>query len=278
LAREGRFDQLLIESTGIAEPLPVAATFAFRDEEGESLGPDDPRALAALLTDEIEFADVIVLNKCSDAGPERVIAARAVLRAPNPDAQVIKADHGVVPTEAVLGTGLFDFERAHEHPLWAKELFGVVLHMPETDAYGITSLFYRARRPFHPAGIHAVRNGDLPGVIHAKGHFWLATQPDWVAECSLAGSAATVVPLGRWWAAVPRSRWSRQQGMQAAIAKQWQDPRGNERQEPVFIGRGMDEAALRAALDSALMPVDAGWPAAPEAMSDPFRQWRAATA
>ncbi|MGL4528113.1 MAG: GTP-binding protein, partial [Aestuariivirga sp.] len=159
LATEGRFDQLLIESTGIAEPLPVAATFAFRDEageslsdvarldtmvtvvdamnlmadyssqdflsqRGESLGPDDPRALVTLLTDQIEFADVIVLNKCRDAGSDRVMAARAILRALNPDARVIETDHGIVPPDAILETGLFDFDRAHEHPLWAKELYG----------------------------------------------------------------------------------------------------------------------------------------------------------
>ena len=313
LANERRFDQLLIESTGIAEPLPVAATFDFRDEageslsdvarldtmvtvvdamnlmadyssqdflsqRGESLGPDDPRALVTLLTDQIEFADVIVLNKCRDAGPDRVMAARAILRALNPDAQVIETDHGIVPPDAILDTGLFDFDRAHEHPLWAKELYGFAHHTPETDEYGISSFVYRARRPFHPAKIHAILNGDLPGVIRAKGHFWLATQPDWVAEYSLAGAAATVVPLGRWWAAVPRARWPRQDGMQAAIAEHWQDPWGDRRQELVFIGRGMDEAALRTTLDSALMPAGTEWPVAPDLLADPFPQWRAASA
>lgn len=313
LANERRFDQLLIESTGIAEPLPVAATFDFRDEageslsdvarldtmvtvvdamnlmadyssqdflsqRGESLGPDDPRALVTLLTDQIEFADVIVLNKCRDAGPDRVMAARAILRALNPDAQVIETDHGIVPPDAILDTGLFDFDRAHERPLWAKELYGFAHHTPETDEYGISSFVYRARRPFHPAKIHAILNGDLPGVIRAKGHFWLATQPDWVAEYSLAGAAATVVPLGRWWAAVPRARWPRQDGMQAAIAEHWQDPWGDRRQELVFIGRGMDEAALRTTLDSALMPAGTEWPVAPDLLADPFPQWRAASA
>ncbi|MFZ0100525.1 MAG: GTP-binding protein, partial [Gemmobacter sp.] len=196
----------------------------------------------------------------------------------NPDARVIETDHGIVPPDAILDTGLFDFDRAHEHPLWAKELYGFAHHTPETDEYWISSFVYRARRPFHPAKIHAILNGDLPGVIRAKGHFWLATQPDWVAEYSLAGSAATVVPLGRWWAAVPKSRWPRQDGVQAAIAEQWQDPWGDRRQELVFIGRGMDEAALRATLDSALLPAETVWPVAPESLSDPFPQWRAASA
>ncbi|PJN94476.1 4-hydroxytetrahydrobiopterin dehydratase, partial [Amaricoccus sp. HAR-UPW-R2A-40] len=237
LAAEGRFDCLLIESTGIAEPLPVAATFAFRDEDGESLedvaridamvtvvdavnllgdfsshdfladrgeslGEDDARTLVDLLTDQIEFADVVVLNKVTDAGPVRADAARKIVRALNPVARLIETDRSRVPLGAVLETGLFDFERAHRHPLWAQELYGFRDHVPETEEYGVSSFVYRARAPFHPARVHEALNGALPGVIRAKGHFWIATRPDWVAEFSLAGAVSSVAPLGRWWAGV----------------------------------------------------------------------------
>lgn len=235
LAAEGRFDYLLIESTGIAEPLPVAATFDFRDENGDSLsdvarldtmvtvvdalnllhdfsshdflsdrgettGDGDQRSLVHVLTEQIEFANVIIVNKISDAEPARADAARKIIRALNPDARLTETDHSVVNPDAIFDTNLFDFDRAQEHPLWAKELYGFAHHTPEAEEYGISSFVYRARAPFDPARIHAVLNGELPGVIRAKGHFWLATRPNWVAEFSLAGSLSSVTPLSGWWA------------------------------------------------------------------------------
>ncbi|NHB78197.1 GTP-binding protein [Rhodobacter calidifons] len=309
LAAEGRFDYLLIESTGIAEPLPVAATFDFRDaagnslsdvarldtmvtvvdainllsdfsshdflaDRGESLGEGDSRTLVNLLTDQIEFADVVILNKVTDAGPARTEAARKIIRSLNPDARLIETDHSRVDPSAIFDTGLFDFDRAHEHPLWAKELYGFAQHTPETEEYGITSFVYRARAPFHPGRIHAVLNGDLPGVIRAKGHFWLATRPDWVAEFSLAGAVSSVTPLGGWWASVPRDRWPTHPDALAEVASKWQEPWGDRRQELVFIGSGMDEAALRARLDAALVPARAFTPEAWTGFSDPFPLWR----
>ena len=189
LAGEGRFDYLLIESTGISEPLPVAATFEFRDEEGESLsdvarldtmvtvvdavnllkdysshdflsdrgetlGEEDERTLVHLLTDQIEFADVVILNKVADAEPHQVDAARKIIRSLNADARIIETNHSDAPADAILDTGLFDFEKAHEHPMWAKELYGFADHVPETEEYGVTSFVYRARRPFVPEKIH----------------------------------------------------------------------------------------------------------------------------
>lgn len=180
LAEEGRFDYLLIEGTGIAEPLPVAATFDFRDERGdslsdvarldtmvtvvdainltndfasddfiaergESLGDGDERTLVNLLTEQIEFADVVVLNKATDAGPERLDRARKIVRALNPDAKLVEADFGRVAADAIFDTGLFDFDKAHMHPMWAKELYGFADHVPETEEYGISSFVYRAR-------------------------------------------------------------------------------------------------------------------------------------
>ncbi|UFM67396.1 zinc metallochaperone GTPase ZigA (plasmid) [Paracoccus sp. MA] len=308
LAEEGRFDYLLIEGTGIAEPLPVAATFDFRDENGdslsdvarldtmvtvvdainltndfasddfiaergESLGDEDERTLVNLLTDQIEFADVIVLNKATDAGPERLDRARKIVRALNPDAQLIETDFGRVEADAIFDTGLFDFDRAHMHPMWAKELYGFQDHVPETEEYGISSFVYRARRPFHPRKIYDLFNGELPGVIRAKGHFWIASRPNWAVEFSLAGVVSSVVPLGGWWASVPRERWPTHPDSLAEVAKNWEEPWGDRRQELVFIGAGMDPAAITTALDDAL--VDA-WDFTPEAwarLPDPFPQW-----
>ena len=313
LAAEGRFDCLLIESTGIAEPLPVAATFAFRDEDGESLedvaridamvtvvdavnllgdfsshdfladrgeslGEDDARTLVDLLTDQIEFADVVVLNKVTDAGPVRAEAARRIVRALNPVARLIETDQSRVPLGEVLETGLFDFERAHQHPLWAQELYGFRDHVPETEEYGVSSFVYRARAPFHPARVHAALNGALPGVIRAKGHFWIATRPDWVAEFSLAGAVSSVTPLGRWWAGVPRNRWPGDPDSLDRMAENWREPWGDRRQELVFIGAGLDRAAITARLDAALLTDREFTPEAWRGLPDPFPAWGAAQA
>ncbi len=308
LAEAGRFDALLIESTGIAEPLPVAATFDFRDAEGqslsdvarldtmvtvvdainllkdfsshdflgdrgESLGPEDERTLVDLLTDQMEFANVIVLNKASDAGQVKVDAARTIIKALNPDAKVILADHGVVATGDILETGLFDFDRAQEHPLWAKELYGFEHHVPETEEYGISSFVYRARRPFHPVKIHALLNGDLPGVIRAKGHFWIATRPDWAAEFSLAGAVSMVRPLGRRWAGVPERFWPTHPGAEEERLRNWVEPWGDRRQELVFIGTGLDRAGIEARLDACLVEGEAFAPERWTGMRDPFPGW-----
>ncbi len=312
LAAEGRFDYLLIESTGISEPLPVAATFDFRDENGQSLsdvsrldtmvtivdavnllqdysshdylhdrgetlGDEDDRTLVHLLTDQIEFADVVILNKVSDAGPDRVDAARKIIRSLNADARIIETDFADVPSDAVLDTGLFDFEKAHEHPMWAKELYGFADHVPETEEYGITSYVYRARQPFVPERVFDVLNGDLPGVIRAKGHFWIATRPDWVAEFSLAGALSSVKPLGTWWATVPEDRRPDHEAAQAYMKAHWQEPWGDRRQEIVFIGSGIDWPLLKARLDAALLSeAEASRPEDLPVLPDPFPTWRRA--
>ncbi len=309
LAAEGRFDYLLTESTGIAEPMPVAATFDFRDaagesladvarldtmvtvvdainllrdfsshdflaDRGESLGAGDERSLVTLLTDQIEFANVVILNKMHDAGPDRADAARKIIRALNPDARLIETDRSRVDPEAIFDTGLFDFDRAAEHPLWAKELYGFAHHAPETQEYGISSFVYRARAPFDPVRIHAVLNGDLPGVIRAKGHFWLASRPNWVAEFSLAGAVSSVTPLGGWWASVPKERWPTHPEALQEVAAKWQEPWGDRRQEIVFIGHGMDEARLRARLDRALITAADFTPDLWADLPDPFPGWK----
>ena len=312
LAAEGRFDYLLIESTGISEPLPVAATFDFRDEEGESLsdvarldtmvtvvdavnllndfsshdflrdrgemmGEEDDRTLVHLLTDQIEFADVVILNKVDDAGADKVDAARKIIRSLNADAQIIETNQSDVEAGKILDTGMFDFEKAHEHPMWAKELYGFADHTPETEEYGVASFVYRARLPFVPGKVLEVLNGDLPGVIRAKGHFWIATRPDWVAEFSLAGSLSSVQPLGNWWATVPEDRRPDHDSARAYMDAHWQEPWGDRRQEIVFIGAGIDWPALKARLDGCLVPAVAtkGPDDLPE-YDDPFPVWRRA--
>lgn len=309
LSEEKRFDYLLIESTGISEPLPVAATFDFRDEDGrslsdvaeldtmvtvvdavnllndysshdflrdrgETLGEDDERTLVNLLVEQIEFADVVVLNKIEDAGSHKAKAARQIIRSLNADAQILEVNYSDVPANKILNTGLFDFEKAHEHPMWAKELYGFADHIPETEEYGVASFVYRARRPFVPEKIMTVLNGDLPGVISAKGHFWIATRPEWVAEFSLAGALSSVRPLGTWWASVPENRWPQDDVGKNYMKQHWQEPWGDRRQEIVFIGAGINWTDIKILLDNALVAEDQTLtPHSLPDFFDPFPNW-----
>lgn len=311
LCEEGRFDHLLIESTGISEPLPVASTFEFRDEAGESLsdvarldsmvtvvdaanllrdyastdflrdrgetlGEEDERTLVDLLVDQIEFADTIVLNKIADASPETLDAARKIVKALNPDACVLESDHARVPLSEILGTGRFDFDRAHEHPLWFKELNGFRDHVPETEEYGIRSFVYRARRPFRPDAFQRFIDRGWPGVIRAKGFFWLATRPRFVGELAQAGAFVKTEKRGLWWTAVPKEHWPASPEWHAAM-KPYLDPVwGDRRQELVFIGTtAMDETAISAELNAALVADDAFVPKSWERLPDPFPGWSA---
>ena len=310
LAESGRFDALVIESTGIAEPLPVAATFEFRDEDdnslsdiaqldtmvtvvdaanllanysshdflrdrGETAGPEDQRTLVDLLVEQIEFADVVVLNKVSAATAEQRDAARAIIRSLNADARIIEADFGDVTLKAVLRTGLFDFEKAHRHPLWFKELNGFKDHIPETEEYGVRSFVYRSRRPFHPARFQQFCNESWPGVIRAKGFFWLATRPHFVGELAQAGAMVRTSKRGLWWSAVPKNRWPDQSGWYESVKPYFDPVWGDRRQEIVFIGTDpMDEAVIKRRLDGCLVG-DPGHftPEAWRHLPDPFPTW-----
>ncbi|MEO1028598.1 MAG: GTP-binding protein [Pseudomonadota bacterium] len=310
LAAEGRFDYLLIESTGVSEPLPVAATFDFRDEDGaslsdvaridtmvtvvdavnllkdysshdflkdrgESIGEEDERTLVHLLTDQIEFADVVILNKVKDATPEKVDAARKIIRSLNADTEIIETNYSDVDSSAIFDTGLFDFEKAETHPMWAKELYGLADHVPETEEYGVTSYVYRARRPFQPEAIHKLLNDPLPGVIRAKGHFWIATRPEWLLEFGLAGALSSVAPMGTWWASVPSERWPESDALKGYLKQHWSEPWGDRRQELVFIGFGIDWPKLEAMLDSALVPEASGYDFEEwSGLKDPFPLWQ----
>ncbi|MBO6827531.1 MAG: GTP-binding protein [Sneathiella sp.] len=313
LAGEQRFDYLLIESTGISEPLPVAATFEFRDEDGfslsdiaeldtmltvvdaanllrdysstdfledrgESLGPDDDRPLVSLLVDQIEFADVIILNKVDIADEGQLIAARQIITSLNPDADLIETSMSKVSLDRILNTKRFDYEKAHEHPLWFKELYGFEDHQPETEEYRIKSFTYRARRPFHPEKFRAFINSQWEGVVRAKGHFWIATRPNWVGELSQAGAMVTTEGIGNWWAVFPTDRWPQDEVWQHHIMSKWDPVYGDRRQELVFIGANMNESLIRDQLDACLvddtvtteLPIES-W----QKLSDPFPRWGA---
>ncbi len=309
LSEEGRFDYLVIESTGVSEPLPVAATFSFRDEEGESLGDvsrldtmvtvvdalnlladyssddlladrgetageGDTRSLVNLLVEQIEFADVVIVNKVSAVTAEQLAVVKKVIASLNADARIVEADYGKVELDTILDTGLFDDEKAEQHPLWAKELYGYADHRPESEEYGVESFVYRARRPFDPRRFYAfLTNASLDKVIRAKGHFWLATRPDFLGELALAGRQKSVSRMGRWWAAVPKNRWPEDGSFEEFVMKHWDPVWGDRRQELVFIGIDMDEAAIRKALDRCLMPEDVFVPNLWAKLPDPFPAW-----
>ncbi|MGI2033120.1 zinc metallochaperone GTPase ZigA [Rhizobium panacihumi] len=309
LAEQNRFDYLLIESTGIAEPLPVAATFDFRDEDGKSLsdvarldtmvtvvdaanllkdygsadflsdrgetaGDGDNRTLVDLLVEQIEFADVVVLNKISQATPGERDAARKIIVALNPDAHLIETDFGRVDLHDILGTGRFDFAKAETHPLWFKELHGFADHVPETEEYGIRSFVYRAKKPFDPARFKAFIDRAWPGVVRAKGFFWLATRPHHVGEMSQAGALVRTQKMGLWWSSVPQLQWPQDPGF-LQMMKPYLDPIwGDRRQEMVFIGADpMNETAIRAELDACLIDGDTFRPELWRDLPDPFTRW-----
>ena len=308
LAREGRFDYLLVESTGISEPLPVAAAFAFEDEDGwslsqvasldtmvtvvdavnfmDQLGDDrdldelgigaedgDDRALADLLVDQVEFADVLVISKCDLVAEEELGRLEGILHHLNPTATRYRCVNGEVPLSAVLHTGLFDLEKAETAPGWVRELNGE--HTPETEEYGISSFVYRARRPFHPTRFHEAICEGLPGVIRSKGFCWLASRPDTMALWSQAGTVCRLDPLAPWWADTPASEWPLDSEERNEILASWAEPFGDRRQELVVIGIDLDEADLVARLDHCLLrgaELDGG-PESWRSLSDPFPIW-----
>ncbi|MBK5009766.1 GTP-binding protein [Pseudomonas sp. S60] len=286
LAKEGRFDQLVIESTGISEPLPVAETFTFEGEDGrslgevarldtmvtvvdsfnflrdyssrdslqargESLGEEDVRTVVDLLIEQIEFCDVIVLNKVDLVSEDERQQLIAILNSLNPRAKIEISEFGKVPLDRVLNTGLFDFDEASRAPGWLQEMRGT--HTPETEEYGIRSFVYRARRPFHPERFHELVEREWPGVVRSKGYFWLASEPAMAGNWSQAGAVARHGPAGYWWVAIPQDRWPTDTESVENIRAKWDKDVGDARQELVLIGMDMDEPALRASFDACLL-------------------------
>ncbi|PVY70078.1 G3E family GTPase [Tamilnaduibacter salinus] len=288
LAETGHFDCLVIESTGISEPLPVAETFTFADEDGvslsdiarldtmvtvvdavnflndydeaqslqetgESLGEEDERSVADLLVDQIEFSDILLISKTDLATPEQLTRLRGILRSLNAEAEILPITQGAVPLDKVLETGRFSFEHAQQAPGWLKEMRGE--HIPETEEYGISSFVYRARRPFHPAKFYDfLHQGISSGkLIRSKGYFWLATRPEFAGNWSQAGGIARHGFAGMFWKAVPETNWPQDPAYRQAIMDSWEEPFGDMRQELVFIGQNLDRSAITRRLDGCLL-------------------------
>ena len=291
LAKDGRFDYLVIESTGISEPLPVAETFTFADEDGvslsdvatldtmvtvvdavnflkdydeakylqdkgESLGEEDERSVADLLVDQVEFADVLLISKTDLVENSELDRLIAILKTLNTDARIIPIAKGKVDIDDVLNTGLFDFERAQQAPGWLKEMRGE--HVPETEEYGIGSFGYEARRPFHPEKFYNFLHGTQKygKLIRSKGYFWLATRPEFAGQWSQAGGIARYGFAGMFWKAIPEKNWPQDEEYLESIKKQWVEPFGDMRQELVFIGQGLNREAMEAELESCLLSDD----------------------
>ncbi len=310
LAQEGRYDYLLIESTGISEPLPVAETFTFADENGvslsdlanldtmvtvvdavnflkdyegvhylqdtgESLGENDERSVADLLIDQVEFADVILISKTDLVDSTDLERLIAILKTLNTHARILPITEGKVDLDAVLDTGLFNFERAQQAPGWLKEMRGE--HVPETEEYGISSFTYEAHRPFHPGKFYQFLHNtqDYGKLLRSKGYFWLASRPEFAGQWSQAGGMAHYGFAGMFWKAVPRENWPADEVYLATIQAHWVEPFGDMRQELVFIGQGLDQDGITQALNHCLLSEEellrgkAYW----ITLDDPFPAW-----
>lgn len=310
LAQAGRFDYLVIESTGISEPLPIAETFTFADEEGRSLaqiarldtmvtvvdgvnflndyyeafslretgeflGEEDERNVADLLIDQIEFCDLLLISKTDLISAGQLRELTAVLRSLNAAAEIIPMTKGQVPLEKLLNTHKFDFDKVQLAPGWLKELRGE--HRPETEEYGISSFVYRARRPFHPQKIHDFfSDPQISGkLLRSKGFFWLASRPQYAGQWSQAGGAAQHGAAGMFWQAIPREQWPQDEEQLKPIMAKWVEPFGDMRQELVFIGRNMVQQAFVAQLDACLLTDEEmlGGREVWQLLPDPFPAW-----
>lgn len=307
LAEAGRFDYLVIESTGISEPLPVAETFTFEDEQGrilnqiaqldtmvtvvdgvnflqhfheakslqetgEHLGEEDERSVSDLLIEQVEFCNLLLISKTDLISQTQLDELTAILQSLNPEARILPITKGQVALDEVLGTGLFDFEKAQLAPGWLKEMRGE--HLPETEEYGIGSFTFEARRPFHPQRFHDFIHDDWATgkLLRSKGFFWLASQPRHAWQWSQAGGIAHHGLAGHFWKAIPEARWPEDEETRQYIMEKWVEPFGDMRQELVFIGQNLDRQQVIKALNSCLLTDEemllghAGW----QQFADPF--------
>lgn len=291
LAKENRFDYLLIESTGISEPVPVAQTFSFVDEESgidlsrfsyidtmvtvvdafnffKDFGsPEtlmdreltdidgDHRTIVNLLTDQVEFANVIILNKTDLVNPKHLDLLKATLRKFNPSAKLIESSYSKVSPSAILNTGLFDFEEAEQSAGWIEELKKEE-HTPETEEYGISSFVYRSKKPFDPVRFWNYLQEKFPDtVIRSKGLFWLASRPDQALIWSQAGGSVKADSAGVWWSSMSfdqRNQYLAFVENQAEIEKNWHSVFGDRKNEIVFIGIDIDQEEMISDLNDCL--------------------------
>ena len=311
LAAEDRFDYLLIESTGISEPLPVAETFTFEDDKGRCLGDasqldtmatvvdarnflndygsrddlvdrriglsdEDSRNVVDLLVDQIEFANVLVLNKCDLVDDVAIQILEGILKRLNPTARLIRSSHGRVDPAELLGTGLYSLSESSQQPGWLAVPRGD--EEPETDEYGIGSFVYRARRPFHAERLWNaldVENGVLDGVLRSKGFIWLASRHDDAYVWSQAGVCIQLNSTGTWWDAAPREDWPDDAGVLEAIYENFKGKYGDRRQEIVFIGIELNCEFIIETLDACLLTDDEmalgadNWSRLPDPLPEP---------
>ncbi len=286
LANEDRFDYLLIESTGVSEPLPVAQTFTFTDEfeqslneltrldtmvtvvdaahflkqyraaerlkdRGEAISEEDERTIADLFVDQVEFANVIIINKIDLVSENDRRELLGTIKALNAEAKIIETEHSKVSLDDVLDTNLFDMEKAENSARWAKELQEE--HIPETDEYGISSFVFKSRRPFHPNRFWDFIHTEWKGLLRSKGYFWLANQYDLAVSWSQAGGSALYRPAGFWWGAMPKSEWSNDPELSKIIMEQWEEPHADRRQELVFIGQDLPKNDMISALNDCVL-------------------------
>lgn len=286
LAKQKKFDYLLIESTGISEPLPVAETFTFEDESGESLsqfarldtmvtvvdaknflkdyrsydllsdrkmeaGEEDERSIVDLLVDQVEFCDTIIVNKLDLISEDEKKELTGILKSLNPEAETIYTRNSEVSLDKVLNTGKFNFEKASQAPGWMKEMRGE--HIPETEEYGISSFAFKARRPFHPMRFYDWLCEDKDWMVRAKGFFWVASLNDHAFMLSQAGQLCNYDAAGFFWAAIPEEEWMQDEEGMEEIKKIWEEPYGDRRQELVIIGIKMDQEAIRKELEACLL-------------------------
>ncbi|MGG6312315.1 GTP-binding protein [Paenibacillus macerans] len=288
LAAEGRFDYILIESTGISEPVPIAQTFTYADEEtgidltavakldclvtvvdayrfwhdfssgetllerGQQSGEGDTRDVVDLLIDQIETCDVLVLNKCDLVDDEELNELEGVLRKLQPTAKFIRTTGGRVEPEEILNTGLFDFEKASLSAGWIKEL-EQESHTPETEEYGIGSFVYRRIRPFHPERLAGFMSDWPEEIVRAKGLAWIAADADVAASLSQAGPSIQFGPAGYWLASLPDAQREEIFAGEPELRRKWHDTWGDRINELVFIGIGMDRAEIERKLDACLL-------------------------
>lgn len=308
LATQNKFDYLVIESTGISEPLPVAETFTFEDEEGSSLskvakldtmvtvvdafhflkdyestedlkdrqlelGEDDARSIAHLLIEQVEFADVILLNKTDLVSEEDLKSLHGIIRSLNRDAKIIESSRCNVQLDEIINTNLFDFDRASESPGWMQVMRGE--ENSEIDEYGVTSFSFEARRPFHPQRFSDFLNNQFEGLYRAKGYFWLATQPDFIAEMSLAGTVVEYQPSGFWWDGIPEEQWPKDEESLGFIKQNWDDQFGDRFQKLIFIGKPDILDDIQTGLEKCLFTREELSQGSKhiEQLSDPFGNW-----
>lgn len=288
LARENRFDYILIESTGVGEPIPVAQTFSYIDEEhgidltafcrldcmvtvvdayrfwhdyssGETLldrsqavGEEDTREVVDLLIDQIEFCDVLLLNKCDMVDEEELTELEGVLRKLQPRAKLIRTEHGNVAPSEILNTGLFHFDEASVSAGWMQEMEKPA-HTPETEEYGITSFVYERSKPFHPERLMRWMQDWPTEVVRAKGMVWLATRPAHAQSLSQAGPSIQFGPAGYWIAALPQEEQAALQQQEPELTKTWHPEHGDRINKVVFIGIEMEKPQLIASLDACLL-------------------------